>query len=585
MSTSFSVYDTQVIIKTKSKTLCHSPNNILDTDIFEDCLNRYIRFLKKSSSPLLDIFPKSSDHSTQALVKLLKLLLQYPKKIIIEEHSQYKPFFNDSYLFAQFIENLYNYWRSFERFLIIYSDPRLIDPHHKKPYRTFNDTIDKINHYVRSLYRDIVENITDDYPRVYRQTAAGFQVGLIASTVEPLLKAPEYKKLTNIPFINHILVEPPLIIDPPMNKRKGFFQEVSSNPLKHLHLNEKDFICYPALVGHLMIHVYFHHRFISLGSALANLFELATDEYLERKPDAVYVYGASRKDLKVYGDFPIVYYSDKEEGILVGAVPDDSEFAYFGYLKKMILTLHNVIQIRKKNLPVHGAMVNIQLKNNKSANVLIIGDSGAGKSESLEAFRQLSADYLRQMIVIFDDMGSLAIEDNQVKAYGTEIGAFVRLDDLQPGFAFGNIDRSIIMSPQKINARAVMPISPLQEIQKGYPVDYVLYANNYEQIDESHEVLERASTPDDALSIFREGARMAKGTTSEEGITHSFYANPFGAPQCRNDYEKLANKFFNLFFKQKTYVGQLRTRLGIPGFEQDGPIAAAKALFACLEKQ
>ena len=37
--------------------------------------------------------------------------------------------------------------------------------------------------------------------------------------------------------------------------------------------------------------------------------------------------------------------------------------------------------------------------------------------------------------------------------YGTEIGAFLRLDDLQPGYAFGHLDRSIIMNPNQVNAR------------------------------------------------------------------------------------------------------------------------------------
>ena len=34
------------------------------------------------------------------------------------------------------------------------------------------------------------------------------------------------------------------------------------------------------------------------------------------------------------------------------------------------------------------------------------------------------------------------------------------------------------MNPDKINARLVMPISPYNEIIKGYKVDLFLYANN-----------------------------------------------------------------------------------------------------------
>ncbi len=54
-----------------------------------------------------------------------------------------------------------------------------------------------------------------------------------------------------------------------------------------------------------------------------------------------------------------------------------------------------------------------------------------------------------------------------VLGYGTEIGAFVRLDDLQQGYAIGQIDRAIIMSPQKVNARVVLPVTTLHEVQRG----------------------------------------------------------------------------------------------------------------------
>ncbi len=87
-------------------------------------------------------------------------------------------------------------------------------------------------------------------------------------------------------------------------------------------------------------------------------------------------------------------------------------------------------------MPIHGAMVNVVLKNGKEANIVIMGDSGAGKSESLEAFRALSEEYISDMTIIFDDMGVFKNVDGIIKGYGTEIGAFVRLDDLDQGYAF-----------------------------------------------------------------------------------------------------------------------------------------------------
>jgi len=72
---------------------------------------------------------------------------------------------------------------------------------------------------------------------------------------------------------------------------------------------------------------------------------------------------------------------------------------------------------------------------------------------------------------------------------------------------------------------------------------------------------------------------MAKGTTSETGIVESYFANPFGAPQYLDDHEVIAEKFFSALFKNKTIVGQLKTRLGLEGFETEGPESAARALF------
>ena len=92
-----------------------------------------------------------------------------------------------------------------------------------------------------------------------------------------------------------------------------------------------------------------------------------------------------------------------------------------------------------------------------------MGDSGAGKSESLEALRILADEHLRDLTVVFDDMGSLQFRDGRVVGVGTEIGAFVRLDDLQPGYAYAEVERSIFMNPHKTNARIVIPITPLWE--------------------------------------------------------------------------------------------------------------------------
>jgi hypothetical protein len=223
------------------------------------------------------------------------------------------------------------------------------------------------------------------------------------------------------------------------------------------------------------------------------------------------------------------------------------------------------------------------LKSTHQANVLIIGDTATGKSESLEAFRTLGRDYIREMRIVADDMGSLQVDEaGRVLAYGSEIGAFIRLDDLQQGYALAQVDRAIIMSPQKVNARVVLPVTTLEEVLHGYPVDYILYANNYEQVDRHHPIIAPMKNAEEAIGIFREGAAMAKGTTTSTGLVHTYFANIFGPAQYTDLHEPLAQEVFEAAFAGGVFVGQIRTRLGIPGHEASGPAEAAKTLFAMI---
>jgi energy-coupling factor transporter ATP-binding protein EcfA2 len=228
-------------------------------------------------------------------------------------------------------------------------------------------------------------------------------------------------------------------------------------------------------------------------------------------------------------------------------------------------------------------MVKIMLQGNKEATILMMGDTGAGKSETLEAFRVLADKYIRELTIIADDMGSIELDsDGYPIGYGTEIGAFLRLDDLQPGYAFGHLDRSIIMNPSQVNARIVFPVTKFETVIAGQKIDYILYANNYEEIDNEHPVIEQFTSAEWALDIFSEGAVMSKGTTTSSGLVHSYFANIFGPPEYKDIHDKIAAKYFASFFKKKVFVGQMRTRLGIQGHESSGPKEAAMELLRII---
>jgi hypothetical protein len=210
-----------------------------------------------------------------------------------------------------------------------------------------------------------------------------------------------------------------------------------------------------------------------------------------------------------------------------------------------------------------------------------MGDSGAGKSESLEALSAMAGDNISAQLTVFDDMGTFKIEDGKVKAYGTEIGAFVRLDDMTSGYAYREMDRAIFMNPDKTNSRLVIPVATYSQIMEGYNVDMYLYANNYDEECESE--VEFYKTPEEAKKIFIRGARRAKGTTQELGMTESFFANPFGPVQREAQTRVIIDKMFDQLFKTGVPVGNLHTRLAVPGMEHEGPELAAKKLFEILE--
>ena len=374
----------------------------------------------------------------------------------------------------------------------------------------------------------------------------------------------EYRNVDDIPFIETVIIHPPFIAYSKRNKRDGVFPEIKTNPIEDKKFDAESWLCYPAKVGDLLCFVYFNVKFMAQGVTLCNLFDLADEsEYRNRKPDLIYVYGYED------GEMNQAFYQDESNDMIVALLSASDDFDYFGYMKKMCLTLHNVQKINHRELPIHGAMVKMTLHNGETKNIVVMGDSGAGKSETIEQIKVIGAAYITDLKTIYDDMGVLSLGDKgKVKTSGTEIGAFVRLDDLDAGYSFKELDRSVFMNPDKVNARIVIPITDYKDVVAKHDVDLFLYANNY---DEDGEALSFFDDVDSALKVFRAGNRMSKGTTTEYGLVGSFFANPFGPVQRQEQTEILLHDYFNRMFKQGIKGGQLRTRLGIKGYEHRGP--------------
>lgn len=576
----------QLILYT-SGVVCSTTRELAASDFFRQVVEWYVADRSGRDSVVLSGLGVSFRDSDEVarLTEVLRSLAIMPLEQVVKIVPESEGYRDRRKELHRLVEDLYDFWRSFDRFLVCRSAQGPTG-HDTRPYRTFNTTVEQFTHLVRALYRDICENITGEHPRVYRQICAGCQVGLIAVDCEWPCPDAYAELLGEIPLIRQVLLTPPLIFRPPMNTRTGQFTRVDENPLEGLALSKGEWLCFPVRVGPIVVFVYFHSRFMSLGCSLANLFELATDEEVAAGPDAVYLFGAPWGPLARFGSLPTVFYEDAENGLFIGAVPGEDRFAYFGYLKKMILTLHNAAVMKRGRMPYHGAMVLVQLKGGPAASILIIGDTATGKSECLEAFRTIGEARIGDLTIIADDMGSLEVDgQGRILGYGTETGAFIRLDDLQHGYAFNQVDRAILHNPQLVNARVVLPVTTVDEILHGYPVDFILYANNYEEVDEAHPAIEPLAELTTALRVFGEGAAMAKGTTTSTGLGHTYFANVFGPPQYRELHEQLALRTFRAAFDSGVFVGQLRTRLGIPGYESTGPEHAARALLELVESR
>ena len=572
----------KVIIRIKGR-ICENSDELILSKLFLAVLKRCIEDLQKRGSELLAIFKSRNitDDDIQMLVQTLFYLTKMKGDLVPNVVAGSDAFFRDKMLFNDFIENLYNYWRNYDRFIVCSTESADVE---QRPYRIFNETIEHLTHLVRATYRDIEENITGTHPNIYRQIRAGAEVAAIATPAKIRFPSKIYEKLGQVSVIRQVLMYPPLIFNPPMNKRTGAFERVAQNPIEKLTIKKKEWICYPAKVGPLLILIYFHNQFAELGYSLANLFQLASEKDLEAKPDAIYCFGVPESAVKNLGKFKTVFYDDQKNGILFAAVPQNEEFGYFGYLKKMVLTLHNIVIMKSGEMPFHGALVELNLKSKKRATMLLIGDTGAGKSETLEALREIGKSEINDMYIVADDMGSLKkSKSGDLVGIGTEIGAFLRLDDLKPGYAFGQMDRAIIMSPNKVNARIIIPVAGFERVIEEHKVDYILYANNYEEIDDEHALIERFKDPEVAYNVFKEGTVMSKGTTTSTGLVHSYFANIFGPPQYKELHDKIARKYFKIFFEKDIFVGQMRTRLGIPGYEQNGPLESAKELLKTIK--
>ncbi len=556
-------------------------SEILSNPGFESLLREYIDFLKERNSPLLrtlEAFRIGEDYNVRHFVEYLHLLTLRD----INEITTIINYVNPEDL-AKFIESFYSFWRSKHRFMIKREKYTIDNARKTSVVFTATMIAEEFKNLVRNLYRTIMKNIAPDNTNIIRQLPSGAQVTFLIDNLE--CQDERLSCFSGIPMVWGAIFDPPVIFYTRSNKRKGVLPVVEGEIIDKLKLpnKEKDWFLFPILAGELLMYIYVQKEFLSHAAGLGNLFQFADIvDIKSKKVSGILVFGLPVENIPEYDEKWKNGVIFKDGELYIGIIPALDENDYFGYMKKTTLTIHNLIRIDQGKLPVHGSMAKIVLKNGKSAVAMFVGDSGAGKSETLDALNRL--EEVAYVDVIIDDMGTLDILNGRVVAYGTETGAFVRLDDLPPGYAYYTMDRSIFMNPDKINARVIVPFNNYKEIITPTPIDFFLYANNYTEVKDDSERIVFFDKLEDAIEVFSAGKRMSKGTTSEEGMTESYFANPFGAVQRKEKHHEIAQVFLKKMFESGVKVGEIRTMLGVEGYEKEGTYLAAKTLYKIIER-
>jgi len=200
----------------------------------------------------------------------------------------------------------------------------------------------------------------------------------------------------------------------------------------------------------------------------------------------------------VFGaDFRVGYFNDgyidedgNEQVFPVSWVDLEMVTDYMGYLKKPILTVVNEVVKERGGFPIHGSAFKLVFKDGRVETVVIAGDSGTGKSETIIALMKMItsqdglADQLEGIEILAGDM--LALWDGEDGMYmtGTETGDFMRMSDLPPEFAEIIFKDKVAHGARsnmddERNPRITVP--DMAEVQGLTKVGHLYVINNFEK--------------------------------------------------------------------------------------------------------
>lgn len=256
--------------------------------------------------------------------------------------------------------------------------------------------------------------------------------------------------------------------------------------------------------------------------------DLTPEDIANCKPDAVSFLGLPTK---VMGeDYRIGLFMDENgegENIPVSWVDSESITDYMGYLKKPILTVANEKVKEKEMLPIHGSAFSMIFKNGLRKTIVMAGDSGTGKSETIIAMieqiikNEGLAAQLEGIEFLSGDMLSLFEgEDGQLYMLGTEQGDFMRMTDIPEDWKarfrdrISNGSKTNLSDPKNPRITIGNLCNPT-EFQKPVRVNGFLNINNFE-VPAFSSMRETENTRNLMLEEYVDGYRGEKGTSGDQ---------------------------------------------------------------------
>ncbi len=539
---------------------CKTPIELLESNAFR----KYLGIYKKQFIKELEL-RQNSDQKEEVIHKI-DFVKNIDPKVFIDLIQKEKTFsksdiskYKES---IRFLEGLFHHYRkkSYTRLIKLHDD--ILNS--KEKAESIKDRISKRANKLTDLIletRRILLTKVDFSIGVRRSQGLECQPNVTCGEISGKnIDLPKsYSSLNKVPLTTHADMRTGIHYTTYANKRAFPFFALKHNPFKNDSFKPEDYVAIPFEVGQWNIIAYIHKSrgCIELEPGLLNLFPFSKVRRLAgKKPDGVFIFGCPKSDMSDLG-----YHYDKENKLLVGLIPNIDDCKYFGYGKKPILTLHNVLCILNDHLPLHCGCTRYVVRFDSNSNEPYISDS----------------------FIKADDMGRASLfnendkinhngKDNIPYFFGTETGAFACLDGFSEYTKMQMEGREIGYNKHAgTNARQIVPVTDYTEVSTGSELDILLYLNNYDLIEPGKSCMDVDMSVDDALDHFRKGARVAAGSTQTHRgkVEISYWANPFPLLKDKNwddlpehvdlseKFKDIEKKFFEII-KHRVESGKMK---------------------------